>query len=691
MVGREVGDLFPKTPAEIGEPVLEVDGLTRTGVFHDVSFEVRAGEIVGLAGLVGAGRSEVARAVFGVDSLRLRLGHAGRAQPRRSTSPACAIRRRHRVRPGGPPQAGPGHGGLGGPQHRRRGPRRARPRPACCRARDEGRAAGPWAARLEVKTSALDATAATMSGGNQQKVVLAKWLATDPQLLIIDEPTRGIDVGTKAEVHRLLSELAGQGMAILMISSELPEVLGMADRVLVSARAGSPPSIPRDEATPEAVMQRRHPDHQEAADERRPAPGPTEDAPSAEVERLVEPSSQSRGTRLFNTVVRSREMSILLVLLVVVAAATIKTPSFLSSANSWRDLLLTPSILLLLAVGQAVVVITRNVDLSVGSVLGLHRVPHRQAVHRPPRHPDRRGRAGRAAGSARSSGLVNGVLVAFGKVPALVITLGTLYIYRGIVLTWAGSDRINAGDMPEDFLALGTKSVLGDPGPVHAHPRSWSGVVGYYLHSHRGGRELYAIGSDPDAAVLYGLPVRRRVLARLRPQRRAGRPGRRRSTPPATAPSARAPAPASSCRRSPPWSSAASRSSAAAAPCGAPRSAPSCWSPSTGRCPILGIPDFWQRAVVGAPDPRRHRPRPGPLGPAGPQARRSEGRVMNTTTAHGTRRPGVPGVRPPAVAALALHPRDRGHRAAGGGLVLRARTTSCTSTGRSPSRSCSRT
>ena len=105
-----------------------------------------------------------------------------------------------------------------------------------------------------MKTSALDMTAATMSGGNQQKVVIAKWLATDPRLLIIDEPTRGIDVGTKAEVHRLLSELAGQGLAILMISSELPEVLGMADRVVVLCEGRITAELDRADATPEAVM-----------------------------------------------------------------------------------------------------------------------------------------------------------------------------------------------------------------------------------------------------------------------------------------------------------------------------------------------------------------------------------------------------------------------------------------------------
>ena len=118
----------------------------------------------------------------------------------------------------------------------------------------ENRAAGPWAGRLEVKTNALDMSARTMSGGNQQKVVIAKWLATEPDLLIIDEPTRGIDVGTKSEVHRLLSELAGQGMAILMISSELPEVLGMADRVLVVCEGRITADLPRADATPEAVM-----------------------------------------------------------------------------------------------------------------------------------------------------------------------------------------------------------------------------------------------------------------------------------------------------------------------------------------------------------------------------------------------------------------------------------------------------
>ena len=225
---------------------------------------------------------------------------------------------------------------------------------------------------------------------------------------------------------------------------------------------------------------------------------------------LVAPSQLSPGRRAFETVVRSREASILLVLVLVITAATIKSPSFLFSSNGWRDLLLTPSVLLLLAAGQCVVIITRNVDLSVGSVLGLTAyltgrlfidtglpVPAVILV-------------GVLAGALL--GLVNGLLVGFGRVPALVITLGTLYIYRGVVLSWAGSDRINASDLPDSFGALGTRTILTIP-VLFLVAMLVVVAVGYYLHTARGGRELYAIGSDPDAAVLYGLHVRRRVIA----------------------------------------------------------------------------------------------------------------------------------------------------------------------------------
>lgn len=236
-----------------------------------------------------------------------------------------------------------------------------------------------------------------------------------------------------------------------------------------------------------------------------------EDQLTADVERVVAPSSLSPVRRALETVFRSREFSILVVLLLLVATATVMTPSFLFSSNGWRDLLLTPSILLLLAAGQAVVIITRNVDLSVGSVLAITAyLTGRLFIDVPGIPIVAVVAAGLAMGAAL--GLVNGLLVSLGKVPSLVITLGTLYIFRGVVLTWAGSDRVNAGDMPRGFLRLGTAQVLGIP-VLFIVAAVVVCAVGYYLHSHRGGREMYAIGSDPDAAVLYGLPVRRRVLA----------------------------------------------------------------------------------------------------------------------------------------------------------------------------------
>lgn len=225
---------------------------------------------------------------------------------------------------------------------------------------------------------------------------------------------------------------------------------------------------------------------------------------------LVAPSRKSPVQRALATVLTSRESAIALVFLLVLGAATLKNSSFLFSDNSWRDLLLTPSILILLAVGQAVVIITRNVDLSVGSTLALTAyLTGRLFVDHPGIPLLAVVFIGAAAGAAL--GLINGLLVAFGKVPALVITLGTLYIYRGVVLTWAGSNRINASDMPDSFLSLGTKQFLTLP-ILFIVAAVVLAAVGYYLHTARGGRELYAIGSDPVAAELYGLRVRWRVI-----------------------------------------------------------------------------------------------------------------------------------------------------------------------------------
>jgi rhamnose transport system ATP-binding protein len=256
MVGRELDVMYPKQDAAVGgEVALKVSRLTREGVFTDVSFEVRRGEIVALAGLVGAGRSEVARAVFGVD--RWDGGHvevAGRALP--AASPSAAMSAGIALVPEDRRQQGlvmelsiERNIGLTQLRAMRRGPLV----PLVSRRVERDRAAD-WAMRLRLKFARLADAVGVLSGGNQQKVVLAKWLATEPTVLIVDEPTRGIDVGTKAEVHRLLAELAAEGLAVLMISSDLPEVLGMADRILVMHEGRLAAEIPRADATEEKVM-----------------------------------------------------------------------------------------------------------------------------------------------------------------------------------------------------------------------------------------------------------------------------------------------------------------------------------------------------------------------------------------------------------------------------------------------------
>jgi rhamnose transport system ATP-binding protein len=252
MVGREVSSLYPKVPAAVGPARLEVRGLTRHGYFSGVGFTVHSGEIVALAGLVGAGRSEVVRAVFGID--RYDAGAVlvdGR--PLAAGSPAAAIAAGLALVPEDRRQQGLVMD-LSVERNATLPRRWSLARLGLLIGSAERRSARVWADRLNVRAARLADPVSTLSGGNQQKLVLAKWLSTQPRVLMVDEPTRGIDIATKAEVHRLLSGLAAEGVAVLMVSSELPEVLGMADRVLVMHEGRLVDDIARDRADEESVM-----------------------------------------------------------------------------------------------------------------------------------------------------------------------------------------------------------------------------------------------------------------------------------------------------------------------------------------------------------------------------------------------------------------------------------------------------
>ena len=253
MVGRTIAEQIPKREVAIGEEVLEVEGLARAGVLSPISLSVRSGEILGVAGLMGSGRTELARAIFGADrsdSGTVRVG--GRTIPGRSPSASIAA-------------------GVGfiTEDRKRQGLmlQRSVGENITLTSLDEIARLGildlgaerQWAQdlveRLCIRLASLDQDCNSLSGGNQQKVVLARWLAARCRVLLFDEPTRGIDVAAKAEIYELIGELVGQGVAVVLISSEMPELLGLADRVAVMHEGELQGVLQRAEATQERIMQ----------------------------------------------------------------------------------------------------------------------------------------------------------------------------------------------------------------------------------------------------------------------------------------------------------------------------------------------------------------------------------------------------------------------------------------------------
>ncbi|UZJ34047.1 sugar ABC transporter ATP-binding protein [Streptomyces endophytica] len=259
MVGRDIAEQYPRQrPDRPGPPLLRVRGLTRHGrgtgpVFQDVDFEVRAGEVVGLAGLVGAGRTEVARAVFGVDPY-----DAGTVEIDGERLARGDVRAAMRAGLGLVPEDRKGQGLVldASLQDNLTLARLTRDtRGGLVDRGAQRRRAATVAEQLKVRMSGLAQSARTLSGGNQQKIVIGKWLLADTRLLILDEPTRGIDVGAKVEIYHLINELTASGRAVLMISSDLPEVLGMSDRVLVMSQGRLAGELTAEEATQDAVME----------------------------------------------------------------------------------------------------------------------------------------------------------------------------------------------------------------------------------------------------------------------------------------------------------------------------------------------------------------------------------------------------------------------------------------------------
>ncbi len=252
MVGRSLDQLFPKSNVPIGPALLRASSLSRTGVFRDVSFSLHAGEILGFFGLVGAGRSEVMRGVFGVDELTGGIVSVGEARvewpsPRCMMALGVALVPEDRQTQGAILQMTI--------EHNVTLPSLGRVAPlGVLRPQAEQELTETYCRRMEVRATSWQQLVNQLSGGNQQKVVLAKWLATEPRILILDEPTKGIDVATKAAVHEFMSQLAEQGIGIILVSSELPEILGMSDRIIVMHEGLVTGEFTREEASSEVIM-----------------------------------------------------------------------------------------------------------------------------------------------------------------------------------------------------------------------------------------------------------------------------------------------------------------------------------------------------------------------------------------------------------------------------------------------------
>jgi rhamnose transport system ATP-binding protein len=492
MVGRSLDGLYPHNHNDAGMAVLSVSQLSNGEAFQDISFELRAGEILGFGGLVGSGRTEIARVLFGIDQPTagaisidgrpvkyasakeaMAQGIAYVSEDRIGQSLVMDFSIRANASLTVLEQAT--RGGLLSPER-------------------EIALAEPHLDRLRLRFNSYEQPVSTLSGGNQQKVVLSKWLSTQPRILILDEPTQGIDVQTKADVHAMIDDLASQGMAIILISSELPELLGMCDRMIVLREGRRVAEFARSEADQEKVI--------------RAATGALLESVAAASPVTATASLPEADSSRQNWFAH-RELGLVAAILVVVIPVVVINPRMLSPINL-TSLAMDLALLTIVAAAQMLVIITRNIDLSVASTIGLCAYGAAAVIHA---HPGV-GVAGAVALSCLiglACGLVNGLVVTLGRVPAIVVTLGTLSIFRGVDSLWTGGTQISADQVPQDWLDMTGAKLFGVPTVVIIALLTVIAIA-LGLRSLKIGRELFAIGSNPGGARLVGIPVERRVL-----------------------------------------------------------------------------------------------------------------------------------------------------------------------------------
>ncbi|MFH1926596.1 MAG: ATP-binding cassette domain-containing protein [Chloroflexota bacterium] len=485
MVGRTLKETFPGGSGGGDEEALRVEGLCRKGVLRDISFVLHRGEILGIAGLVGSGRTELARAIFAADardggdvfvggrkvdfrspSDAMRAGIGFLTEDRKAEGLALGLSVRHNI-------------AL--PSLDRRSLL------GFVRDAEERRAVQASIDELEIRATSMGQEVRFLSGGNQQKVALAKWLNTEPQIIIFDEPTRGIDVGVKAEIYRLMREMGDDGKAILMISSELPEVLGMSDRIVVMHEGRIVGELAGKEATegkvlslacgivgePECLV---------------PDDGETEVTP-------LQPQKRRRWAGMDPT-----EVSAYIIVLALVLLGTLVSPTFRTVRNM-QNLARQVAGIGLVGIGQAFAVLIGGTDLSVGAIVTLTAVFSAAFMN---------GRSEMmipavlfCLAMGALIGLFNAIAIVKLRVPAFVATLGTMSLGGGIALAYTDLPigRIAA---PFRFLASG---MLGPVPFALVFFLIFLAAAAFLLRKTPFGRHIYAVGGDPEIARLSGIAV----------------------------------------------------------------------------------------------------------------------------------------------------------------------------------------
>ncbi len=488
MVGRELNATYPDRPTQFGEVLIEARNLSRAGAFRNIGFQVRAGEIVGLGGLVGSGRTEIARCLFGID--RPNSGEIlFDGKPVTFANAQQAI-----------------DAGIAYVSEDRLGQSlimdfsildnadlaildRISSRGFYQR-RSAIAMVGDELKRMSLRYREYDQQVKELSGGNQQKVVIAKWLATNPRILILDEPTQGIDVNSKAEVQSMIADLAANGMAVLLISSEMPELLGMCNRIIVLREGEMTAQFKGGETTQEAVLAAATADDDGT---RHHHPG----------DALVQ--ARPGWTSIF----KRREIGLVGAIAAIVIPVALINPRIFSAANL-TSVSMDASLLMLAALGEMLVLLTRSIDLSIGSVIGLSAYMSASALAA---YPSIGVAGGIAVGCAVgvAAGLFNGAIITFGRIPAIVATLATLSLFRGFDSLWAGGNQINAEQVPAAWLDMTGLDIFGVKLVVIIVVAIMI-IASFMLNRTTIGRELFATGSNPDGAALIGIPVKTRIF-----------------------------------------------------------------------------------------------------------------------------------------------------------------------------------